>query len=154
MQKLINCMAAGILLLAIGMDSPASARGGGGGRGGGGVGFAARGGSFGASGFGAGAFRSSVSPVFRGNASVGGGSPVFRGNNFAVRGGDRDGDRRARRFFGRGVVAYGAYPYGYYDDGSGYVDDGYYDNGNYDNGDCSYVWVRRNGELHRVYTCQ
>jgi hypothetical protein len=159
MNKLIGCAAAGALLLAMGMGGPASARGSGhggghGGHGGGGGGGGWGGSSYSTSAIGSGSsvFRSNAavvggSPVFRSNAAVVGGSPVFRGNYSAFRRGDRDGDRvrHHRRFIGPGVFAYDAYPDYYFDDGSAYTDD---------NGDCGYVWVRRNGVPHRVYTCQ
>jgi|HubBroStandDraft_6_1064221.scaffolds.fasta_scaffold830618_1 hypothetical protein len=147
MNKLISCMAAGVVLLAAGMEYSASAaplsRGGASSAG------TVRGG--GSSVFRGNAGMGSSSPVFRGNPGVvtaPGGSLGYRGNSFAYQGRDRDGDRgrHHRRFVGAGVFAYGADPdyYGY-DDGSAYIDD---------TGDCSYVWVRGDGVLHRVYTCQ
>jgi hypothetical protein len=158
MSKLISCMAAGILLLAAGMEYSASAA------------PLSRGGAPASA---AGAFRGGgASSVFHGNATVGSGSPVFRGNpgvvtapgggspvyrgpnTFASQGRDWDGDRgrfRHRRFFGPGVFAYGAYSdYSDFDDGSAYIGSAYID----DSGECGYVWVRRYGVLHRVYTCQ
>jgi hypothetical protein len=126
MNKLISCTAAGVLLLAAGMEYSASAA------------------PFGrASAPAAGGLRGGSASVFHGNAVIGGGSPVFRGNNFSFHRGDRDGDGfRHRRFLGGGVYAYD-YPYDYfYDDGSAYADN------------CGYVWIRRKGVPQRVYTCE
>jgi hypothetical protein len=153
MNKLISCMAAGVVLLAAGMEYSASAAPQG--RGGTSAAGAFRGSSGASSVFRGNATVGSGSPVFRGNPGVvtapGAGSPVYRGNSFAYQGRDRDRDgdrfRHHRRFGGAGVFAYGADPDYYYD----YSDEGYT---NGDGTDCGYVWVRRDGVRQRIYTCQ
>jgi len=154
MGKLISCAAVGVLLLAAGMAGAAPLRGGGGGAG---LAAGVRGGGppLGSGPVGGAPLSRSTtgmappSSVFQNTPGVvgpGRASPVYRGNAYAYQGRERGGERFRHRRFGPGFYAFGFYP----DDYSDYSDYGYYAN----NGECGYVWVRRDGVRHRVYTCQ